>query len=149
MKQYSPVIIGKVSIIAVILTILLAIAACTAKRSSDEEKILEIYAQMSRTFSREDLRGVMKDISKEFQSEMENQKNYEEVQKYRKTFILNNSNVSIDFRNISISVSKSKAAVKLTVSMNTDQITENWVEIDSLEKKHGSWKIVSWKLPAK
>jgi hypothetical protein len=143
--KYINKTVSYISIKVILLTALLVVASCTTKKISDEEKIIELYAQMSHSFSQEDLRGIMKYISKEFESDVENQKNYKEVYKSRKTFILENSNVTVDFRNISIKLSKSSASVKLSVSFNTDQLTANWTEIDSLIKKYGSWKIISWK----
>jgi len=143
--KYTHKTVSCTSIKVILLTALLAVTSCTTKKISDEEKIIELYAQMSHSFSQEDLRGIMKYISKEFESDVENQKNYKEVYKSRKTFILENSNVTVDFRNISIKLSKSSASVKLSVSFNTDQLTANWTEIDSLIKKYGSWKIISWK----
>lgn len=143
--KYINKTVSYISIKVILLTALLVVASCTTKKISDEEKIIELYAQMSHSFSQEDLRGIMKYISKEFESDVENQKNYKEVYKSRKTFILENSNVTVDFRDISIKLSKSSASVKLSVSFNTDQLTANWTEIDSLIKKYGSWKIISWK----
>ena len=143
--KYINKTVSYISIKVILLTALLVVASCTTKKISDEEKIIELYAQMSHSFSQEDLRGIMKYISKEFESDVENQKNYKEVYKSRKTFILENSNVTVDFRDISIKLSKSSASVKLSVSFNTDQLTANWTEIDSLIKNYGSWKIMSWK----
>jgi hypothetical protein len=143
--KYINKTVSYISIKVILLTALLVVASCTTKKISDEEKIIELYAQISHSFSQEDLRGIMKYISKEFESDVENQKNYKEVYKSRKTFILENSNVTVDFRDISIKLSKSSASVKLSVSFNTDQLTANWTEIDSLIKKYGSWKIISWK----
>jgi len=130
----------------VLLLLVFLIAACAVSNVDEEGEILEMYAQSMRAFAREDLRGVMKNISKDFRSSFENQQNYEEVSEFRRLFILNNSNVSIDFRDINIGINKSKAIVELKVYVYTDQIETSWAEIDTLRKKRGKWEIVSWNI---
>ncbi|KPK96368.1 hypothetical protein AMJ80_00280 [bacterium SM23_31] len=130
----------------ILLLLVLMTAACAVNNVDEEGKILEMYAQSMRAFAHEDLRGVMKNISKDFRSSFESQQNYEEVSEFRRLFILNNSNVSIDFRDINIEVNNSKAIVKLKVYIHTDQIETNWAEIDTLRKKRGTWEIVSWNI---
>jgi len=128
----------------VLLCLVFMTAACAVNNVSEEEKILEMYAQSIQAFTREDLHGVMKNISRDFRSSVDNQKNYDEVQEYRKLFIRKNSNVSVDFRDINIEVNKSKAIVKLKVYVRTDQVEDSWAEIDTLSKRWGKWEIVSW-----
>lgn len=133
-------------LLSVLLCLVFLIAVCTVSNISEDDKIMEIYAQSTRAFAREDLRGVMKNISRDFYSSVENQQNYDEVSEFRRLFIRTNSNVSVDFRNINIEVNKSQAIVKLKVNVRTDQVKNSWAEIDTLRKKWGKWEIVSWNI---
>jgi len=133
-------------LLTALLCLVFLIAACAVNNVSEEEKILEMYAQSMRAYAREDLHGVMKNISRDFHSSVDNQKNYDEVQEYRSLFIRKNSNVSVDFRGINIEVNKSKAIVKLKVHVRTDQAEDSWAEIDTLRKRWGKWEIVSWNI---
>lgn len=117
---------------------------CSGRSVDETEAIMDMYYQTMKAFSREDLRGVMKNISKDFHSTEADQHNYDELFEFRKLFILNNSNLSIEFREIRIIVEESKATAKFTIHLHTDQMTEIWEEIDTLEKTRGDWKIVSW-----
>ena len=120
------------------------LTGCSVSVDDDHEAILDTYVLTMRAFSREDLRGVMKNISKDFQSNEENQTNYDEVFQFRRLFILNNSNVSVNFTEISINIEESQAIVSLRVNVRTDQTINEWDEIDTLEKRGGNWEIVSW-----
>jgi len=133
-------------LLSVLLCLVFLIAACSVSNISEDDKIMEIYAQSTRAFAREDLHGVMKNISRDFYSSVENQQNYDEVSEFRRLFIRTNSNVSVDFRDINIEVNKSQAIVKLKVNVLTDQVENSWAEIDTLRKKWGKWEIVSWNI---
>ena len=131
--------------LSLVFTFLIVLSIRCSSRSVDEtEAIIDIYYQTMKAFSREDLRGVMKNISKDFHSAEEDQHNYDELFEFRKLFILNNSNLSIEFREIRITVEESRATARITIHLHTDQMTETWEEIDTLEKIRGDWKIVSW-----
>lgn len=124
--------------------IVLLLIGCTTAVENDHDAILDSYVQTMRAFSREDLRGVMRTISKEFHSKEENQTNYDEVFQFRKLFILNNSNVSVNFTEINIKIEKSTATVSLKINVRTDQMVNEWEEIDTLQKRNGKWEIISW-----
>lgn len=119
---------------------------CTGFSGTDEEIILEMYAQIVLSYSREDLYGVMKYVSKDFTSDIEDQKTYDEVREYRKSFILRNRNVSIGFRNINMTIDNSKAEVTYEVHVDTNRLNDRWKQSDTLMKKRGKWEIVSTKL---
>lgn len=131
-------------LIAILLMIVMLLTGCTTTIEDDHEAILDTYVLTMRAFSREDLRGVMRNISKDFKSNEENQTNYDEVFQFRRLFILNNSNVSVDITEINISIEESIAKVSLRVNVRTDQTVNDWEEIDTLQKRNGKWEIVSW-----
>lgn len=122
----------------------LLLTGCTTTIEDDHEAILDTYVLTMRAFSREDLRGVMRNISRDFQSDDENQTTYDEVFQFRRLFILNNSNVSVNFTEINITIEESIATVSLKVNVRTDQTRNEWGEIDTLQKRNGKWEIVSW-----
>lgn len=138
-KSFSLIFLSLVFSFIIVLSI-----RCSSRSVDDTEAIMDIYYQTMKAFSREDLRGVMKNISKDFRSTEADQHNYDELFEFRKLFILNNSNLSIEFREISITVEESKATAKFIIHLHTDQMTETWEETDKLEKTRGDWKIVSW-----
>jgi len=120
------------------------VSACSLAPRDDADVILDMYAETMRAFSNEDLHGIMKNISKDFHSNVNDQRDYEELRENRKRFILNNSNVAIGFRNINIKTEKSRATVQYTVVIKTDQIEMKWAQTDTLRKSWGKWKVVSW-----
>lgn len=122
----------------------LLLTGCTTTSEDDNEAILDTYVLTIRAFSREDIRGVMRNISRDFQSKEEDQTTYDEVYQFRRLFILNNSNVSVSFTEISINIEESIATVSLKVNVRTDQTRNEWGEIDTLHKRNGKWEIVSW-----
>ena len=79
-----------------------------------------------------------------FPSKEENQTNYNEVFQFRRLFIINNSNVSVNFTEININIDEFTATVSLKVNIRTDQMVNEWEEIDTLQKRNGKWEIVSW-----
>jgi len=113
---------------------------------NDEDIILEMYAKIMRSYNREDLHGVMVYISKDYRSDIENQRTYDEVKEYRRLFILSNTNVSIDFRNIVINVLEDMATITYDIHMKTNRLRKNWSQTDTLRKSRGKWEVVSSEL---
>ncbi len=130
---------------AVLLTILL-LFGCKGNSTDDEQEILEMYTEIIQAFAREDLRGVMFNISKDFQSDVEYLQTYGEILEHRRSFILNNSKVSVNFRDISIVLDGSHAEVSYRFQAETDQVEMSWSEIDMLQKSWSGWEIYSWQI---
>ncbi|MFC1477437.1 hypothetical protein ACFL6L_03110 [candidate division KSB1 bacterium] len=133
----------KTLLIWVINCLILLLSACGGPETVDPEEIVELYAEIMYAFNREDLHGVMKHTSKDFTSDIEDQTTYDEVRKYRQSFILNNRNVNIDFENIEIDQGDSEITVTYDISMVTHRLREKWTQVDILTKTRGSWEIVS------
>ncbi|MFC1493425.1 nuclear transport factor 2 family protein [candidate division KSB1 bacterium] len=119
---------------------------CFLDNTSDEEVILEIYADVMRAYAREDLKGIMDPIDKDFTSDVQYQTDFEELKSTKADFILKNSNVNVDFRNIRINITEDDAIVQYRVLLETDQMSSSWTQIDTLHKKNGGWKIISWRV---
>jgi len=125
----------------------IGIYGCSSSPDTEEKAIVEMYSQIMQAYAREDLRGIMLKISKEFHSNVENLQSYSEVLESRRLFILNNSSVSVNFRDISIDIGDNgKAEVSLKVNIITDQNMYSWKEIDMLQKSWGNWEIYSWNI---
>ncbi len=105
-----------------------------------------MYTEIIQAFAREDLRGVMFNISKDFQSDVEYLQTYGEILEHRRSFILNNSKVSVNFRDISIVLDGSHAEVSYRFQAETDQVEMSWSEIDMLQKSWSGWEIYSWQI---
>ncbi|MCP4725072.1 MAG: nuclear transport factor 2 family protein [bacterium] len=131
---------------SLILFSILTCFGCFLDQVSDEETILEMYADVMRAYAREDLKGIMEPIDKDFISEVRDQTDYEELKSTRADFILDNSNVKIDFRNIRINITESDAIVQYLVMLETDLVNSSWTQIDTLQKDGGDWKIITWRV---
>lgn len=139
-------IYGKYCIITLLFLIFLTAIGCSFDNATDEEIILDMYADVMRAYAREDLKGVMDPIAKDFNSEVKSQTDYEELKSTKADFILNNSNVRIEFRNIRLNISDNDAIAQYNVILETDQMNSTWVQIDTLHKDGGRWKIISWRI---
>jgi len=117
--------------------------ACSGLFSDDSEKILENYAQILRAFNREDLHGVMKYIAEDFHSNIKEQRTYDEIKTHRRLFILEHSNILVEFRNLNISIKDSDATVSYQINLRTNKLRESWNQTDTLHKSRGKWKIIS------
>lgn len=126
--------------------ICVSIISCGNAFQDDSEAILDIYAEIMFAYSREDLHGIMKNISKDFHSNVDNQKSYKELKESMTEFIKNNSNVSIEFRNIELEIEKSNAVAFYDVKLVSNRNIESWSRIDTLKKSWGTWEIISWSI---
>ena len=119
-----------------------AYTSCGFGAEDGSERILDMYAQIVQAFDKEDLHGVMQYVSKDFESEIEDQATYDEVREFRRIFILENHNVSVDFRNINIEIDGSKAVVSYDMHVTSSKMEDTWSQRDVLNKKFGGWEIV-------
>ncbi len=118
---------------------------CSSSPDTEEQTIVEMYSKIMQAYAREDLRGIMLNISKDFQSNVESLRSYREILEFRRLFILNNSSVSVNFRDISINIGDNgKAEVSYIINIITDQNEYSWEEVDMLQKSWGNWEIYSW-----
>lgn len=111
---------------------------------SDEEKILNLYSDLAVEYNKENLRGIMKPVSKKFQTSMDNYRDYEDVKRTTAMILLRNRNIYVDFLNFEINITDNKADVKYNMRFTSDQYEYEIKKADYLEKKWGNWKIISW-----
>lgn len=111
---------------------------------SDEEKILNLYSDLAIEYNKENLRGIMKPLSKKFQTSIENYRDYEDVKRTMAMILLRNRNIYVDFLNFEININDNKADVKYDMHFTSDQYEYEIKKIDYLEKNWGTWKITSW-----
>ena len=110
---------------------------------SDEEKILKLYSDLSLEYSNENLRGIMKPISKDFKSDMYNMGNYDDFMLSNAALLRMNRNISVDIKNIEISLNEDNAEVIYRLHFISDQNEFMLKQRDFLKKSMGGWKIVS------
>ena len=110
---------------------------------SNEDQILKLYSDLSIEYSNENLRGIMKPISKDFTSDMYNMGNYEDFMLSNAALLRMNRNISVDIRNIEISLNDDKAEVIYSLHFISDQSEFLLKQKDFLKKSMSGWKIVS------
>ena len=127
------------------LTILLFlfVFSCT-KNISHEEQIVELYARLGESFSSGDLRGVMRPVSKDFQSSEYNEGDYEELQLFFENYFKGNSDVFFQVKNLLIRIIEDKAVVTYEALLESRQNSLDFERKDFLKKENGRWKIYSW-----
>ncbi len=136
----------KTLILLILVLIQFSFLLCTKINQTEEEQILNVYADNARALNREDLRGVMKHISEDFTSSIDGQKSFEELKDDRAKFILSNTAVNVAYREISIEFEDETAYVDVEISLITDSIDLIWTQRDKLVKENGDWKIVFWEI---
>ncbi|MFC1726473.1 hypothetical protein ACFL4T_12700 [candidate division KSB1 bacterium] len=110
---------------------------------NDEDKILKLYSDLTIEYSKENLRGIMKPVSKDFKSDIYNMSNYDDFMYSNAALLKMNRNISVDIRNIEITINENNAEVVYKLHFISDQNEFMWKQKDYLIKSRGGWKIIS------
>ncbi|MFC1553910.1 nuclear transport factor 2 family protein [candidate division KSB1 bacterium] len=129
-----------------LICVILISNGCKVEKVSDEDNIMELYAEIIKSFENKDIKTSMQFISKEFESNVKDQSNYTEVYLYRQSLFRNENILSVDIRDLKVELQEKKAVVSYDFHLKLFNRQKNWSEIDTLIREDGEWKIVTWKI---
>jgi len=126
-----------------ITTMFFIFITCGNNNISEEKNILEMYSQLAVEFHKGNFRGIMKPYSKDFTSDENDLKNYNDVMKYNASLLRTNSSIFINFYDFNFEINENSAQVEYTLHFKSRQREFKIKRRDHLKKEWWQWKVIS------